>query len=90
MPRYLVEHDFASDTDLPAWQDGTGVSRDAAGGHAIEGVTWMDTYVSADYTKTFCIYHAPTPEAIRRYAEKNRLPVNRITEIMLPEPFFCR
>jgi hypothetical protein len=90
MPRYLVEHDFASDTDPQARRDEAGVPRDPADGHVIEGVTWMDSYVSVDYTKTFCIYHAPTPEAIRRYAEKNRLPVNRITEIMLPEPFFCR
>ena len=31
-----------------------------------EGVTWVHSYVSEDKMKTFCVYDAPNPEAIRR------------------------
>lgn len=40
--------------------------------------------------KTFCVYDAPDPEAIRRTAEKNNLPVDRITRVTVLDPYFCR
>jgi Protein of unknown function (DUF4242) len=46
--------------------------------------------VSEDKTKTFCIYDAPSPEAIRRVAEKNKLPVDRITQVSVLDPYFYR
>jgi len=35
-------------------------------------------------------YDGPTPEAIRRVAERNGLPVNRITEVTVLDPYFYR
>jgi Protein of unknown function (DUF4242) len=35
--------------------------------------------------RTFCLYDAPTPEALRRAAILNRLPVDRIIEVRLIE-----
>ena len=32
-------------------------------------VTWVHSYVSTDKKKTFCVYDAPSPEAIRRTAQ---------------------
>jgi hypothetical protein len=49
-------------------------------------VTWIHSYVSADSTKSFCVYDAPTPEAVRLSAQANDLPVDRITEISVLDP----
>ena len=56
--------------------------------NADEGVTWVHSYVSDDRTKTFCVYDAPTPEAIRKAAARNRLPVERITQVRVLDPDF--
>ena len=45
-------------------------------------------YVSADKKLTFCIYDAPDPDAIRRAARRNALPIDRITEVRVLEPYF--
>jgi hypothetical protein len=39
-------------------------------------------------TKTFCIYDAPTPEAIRKAATQTGLPVDAITEVSVLDPYF--
>jgi hypothetical protein len=55
-----------------------------------DAVTWVHSYVSADKAKTFCIYDAPSQEAIRRAALRNDLPVDRITEVSVLDPYFYR
>jgi hypothetical protein len=50
-------------------------------------VTWIHSYVAVDAEKTFCIYEAPSPEAIRLAAASNNLPIDRITEISGLEPY---
>ncbi|MFM9843590.1 MAG: nickel-binding protein [Dongiaceae bacterium] len=37
---------------------------------------------------SFRIYDAPTPEAIRRVAQRNNLPIDRITEVRVLSPYF--
>jgi hypothetical protein len=44
--------------------------------------------VRDDKTKTFCIYDGPNPEAIRKVAEANGLPVDRISEVRVLDPYF--
>jgi Nickel responsive protein SCO4226-like len=58
--------------------------------NADSGVTWVHSYVSADKSTTFCVYDGPSPEAIRRVAELNKLPVDRITEVRVLDPYFYR
>ena len=58
--------------------------------NADEGVTWVHSYVSADKTKTFCVYDAPTPEAIRQTAARNELPIDQITEVSVLDPYFYK
>jgi hypothetical protein len=53
-----------------------------------EGVTWLSSYVSEDRGKTFCVYDAPNPEAIRKTAARNALPVDRITQVRVLDPYF--
>ncbi len=66
------------------------ICRNVIGSNAIEGVTWVNSYVRQDRMKTFCIYDAPSPEAIRRTAELNNLPVDRITQVSVLDPYFYR
>jgi hypothetical protein len=56
--------------------------------NASDQVTWVHSYVSADKKKTFCIYDGPSPEAIRRAAGRNQLPIERITEVQVLDPYF--
>ena len=51
-------------------------------------LTWVHSYVSMDKKNTFCIYDGPSPEAIRKVAERNGLPVERITEVRVLDPYF--
>ena len=51
-------------------------------------MTWVHSYVSADKTRTFCVYDAQTPEAIRQVARRNGLPVEAITEVSVLDPYF--
>jgi hypothetical protein len=76
---------------------GLGVRADAAGAevcgavvrrNADEGVTWLHSYVSDDGNRTFCVYDGPSPEAIRKAATVNKLPVDRITRISVLDPYF--
>jgi hypothetical protein len=46
--------------------------------------------VTTDKRTTFCVYDGPGPEAIRRAAETNQLPVDRITEVRVLDPYFFR
>ena len=52
-------------------------------------VTWVHSYVSADKQTTFCVYDAPTPEAIRKAAADNGLPVDSITQVSVLDPYFA-
>ncbi len=88
MPRYLVERTFSDGLNIPVTADGAHVCLTVVGRNAEEGVTWIHSYVSADKTATFCVYDAPDPEAIRRAAARNSLPVDQISEVSVLDPYF--
>ena len=88
MPRYLVERTFPDGLAIPMNDEGAQVCLTVVGNNAVEGVTWVHSYVTDDKGKTFCIYDAPSPEAIRTAAERNGLPVDRITEVRVLDPYF--
>jgi len=44
--------------------------------------------VTPDKQMTFCIYDGPDPEAIRRTATGNDLPIDSITEVRVLDPYF--
>lgn len=91
MPRYLVERDFANGLHIPVNADGARACRSVVDTNLTDGVTWVHSYVSTeDNRKSFCIYDGPNPEAIRRVAAKTSLPVNKITEVRVLDPYFYR
>jgi hypothetical protein len=90
MPRYLVERTFRDGLHIPIDEVGASVCSSVVDANAQESVTWVHSYVSEDNTKTFCIYDGPDPEAIRRVAKLNQLPVDSITRVTVLDPYFYR
>ncbi len=90
MPRYVVERIFPEGLLIPVNDQGGQVCLTVIGNNAQDGVTWVHSYVTDDKKKTFCIYDAPSPEAIRKVAQRNNLPVDRITEVSVLDPYFYR
>jgi hypothetical protein len=88
MPRYMVEREFAEGLHIPMDEVGAHSCAAVVQSNLAEQVTWVHSYVSADKTRTYCIYDGPTPEAIRRAAGRCRLPVTRITEVRVLDPYF--
>jgi len=46
-----------------------------------EGVRWLYSFLSADKRKTYCLYEAPSAEAIRRAAARAGLPADVVVEV---------
>jgi len=87
MPRYVVERTFPEGLAIPAGADGAQVCEAVVDRNGTQGVTWVHSYVSEDKRKTFCVYDAPTPEAIRKTAVLNEIPVDRITQVRVLDPY---
>lgn len=88
MPRYVIERDFPDGLIIPIDAQGATAALGVVAKNAEQEVTWVRSYVSEDKKKTFCIYDGPSPEAIRNSAKKNGLPIHRITEIRVLDPYF--
>jgi hypothetical protein len=90
MKRYLVERSYPEAVELPINEKGCLIVQDVVSKNTEEQVVWIHSYVSADKMKSFCIYEAPSPEAIRKAAKRNGLPVDRITEVSFLDPYFFK
>lgn len=88
MPRYMVERSFPEGLNIPVDDKGAGICLTVVDANAQGGVTWVQSFVSSDKKKTFCIYDAPTPEAIKEAAKRTSLPVNSITPVSVLDPYF--
>ena len=90
MPRYLVERTFSTGADGTTAPDGGAADHcdDVIRANAREGVTWLHSFVTPDRCRSFCIVDSPSPEAIRVAAQATALPVDRITEVRVFDPYF--
>lgn len=76
MPVFLIERNFAEKLE---------VTKDSA----LEvnlinedvGVNWLISFLSADKKKTYCLYEAPSVEAIREAAVRAGLPADVVIEV---------
>ncbi len=87
MPIFMVERQFAEELELTA-DDADGVNRI----NDDESVRWLYSFLSADKRKTYCLYEAPSPEAIRRAAVRAGLPADVVVEVtdrVLPDASFA-
>jgi hypothetical protein len=84
MPLFVIERNFADRLELTK-EDSDGV----VAVNADVGVSWLFSFLSADKKKTYCLYEAPNPEAIREAARRNGIPADVIIEVseLRPEQF---
>ena len=85
MPRFLIERNFAEQVEM---------NRDRAAEITLinedTGVEWLFSFLSADKKKTYCLYEAPSAEAIREAARRLNIPADVIIEVgseLRPEMF---
>jgi hypothetical protein len=76
MPLYLIERNFAEQLNVTR-EDATAVCQV----NADAGIEWLFSFLSADKKKTYCLYEAPNPDAIRDAARKLNLPADVIVEL---------
>ena len=88
MPRYIVERTFPDGLRIPMNTEGNAICGKVGANNILHGVTWVHSYVTEDRRKTFCVYDGPNPDAIRKVAELNGLPVDQITKVTVLDPFF--
>jgi hypothetical protein len=76
MPLYLIERNFAEQVSATP-EIATAITEV----NANVGIQWIFSFLSADKRKTYCLYEAPNPEAIREAARKLNLPADVIVEL---------
>ena len=76
MPLYVIERKFADQLDLTA-DDVRAI--DAV--NADEGVSWLFSFITADKLRTYCLYEAPSPDAIMEAARRANVPADEIVEV---------
>jgi hypothetical protein len=76
MPLFMIERRYSDVLELSAE-----VAADVNRVNDDEGVRWLYSFLSADKRKTYCLYEAPTADAIRRAAERAGLPADVVVEV---------
>ena len=76
MPRFLIERNFAEELEVTK-DDVDRVQRI----NDEVGVKWLFSFLSADKKKTYCLYEAPSADAIRQAAKRANIPADVIIEI---------
>jgi hypothetical protein len=88
MARYVVERTFEEGLHIPVSSDGAEACLGVVDRNAEVGVTWVHSYVTSDKSKSFCIYDGPDEDAIRRAAQRNQHPVDKVTKVTVLDPYF--
>jgi hypothetical protein len=83
MPLYMIERSFAERLNLS--EDDVEVIEEINGD---EGVSWLFSFLSADRRRTYCLYEAPSPEAILAAARKADVPADAVVEVGAATPQF--
>ena len=76
MPLYMIERTFAEELDLSG--DDIRLIEEV---NSDEGVRWLFSFLSADRRRTYCLYEAPSPAAIRAAADRVGVPADEIVEV---------
>lgn len=76
MPLYVIERTFADQLDLTS--DDVRLIDEA---NADEGVSWLFTFLSADRRRSYCLYEAPSPDAVVAAARQANVPVDAVVEV---------
>ena len=81
MPVFMIERRYSDVLELNAdIVEGVNKINDD------EGVRWLYSFLSADKRKTYCLYEAPSVEAIREAARRNGIPADVIVPVSELQP----
>lgn len=75
LPYFIIERSFAEAITLPFDAQFLNEVNDE------EDVRWIFSYLALDRTHTYCLYEAPSAEAIRLAADRAGIPADAITEV---------
>ena len=76
MPLFIIERTFADQLNLT--NDDVNVIEEI---NADEGVRWLFSFLSADRRRTYCLYEAPSADAIMAAAKRANVPADEIVEV---------
>jgi hypothetical protein len=76
MPLYVIERTFAEQLELTS--DDVRQIEDV---NQEIGVSWLFSFLSADRHRSYCLYEAPSPEAIIAAAKRANVPVDSVVEV---------
>lgn len=84
MPRFMIERNFAE--ALEVTKDDVDQVQQI---NDQERVKWLFSFLSPDKRKTYCLYEAPSAEAIRIAARRANIPADVVIEVsdLRPEMF---
>lgn len=77
----MIERTFAEDLDLSS-EDVELIEEI----NADEGVRWLFSFLSADRRRTYCLYEAPSPDAIIAAAQQANIPADAVVEVGAASP----
>jgi Protein of unknown function (DUF4242) len=81
VPLYVIERAFAEELELTS-EDVRLIDEV----NADEGVRWLFSFLSADRRHTYCLYEAPSPDAILAAAKRANVPAGAIVEVGAASP----
>ncbi len=84
MALYVIERSFADQLDLT---DADVELIEEVNGD--EGVRWLFSFLSADRRRTYCLYEAPSPDAILAAAQRANVPADAVVEVSAATPQFA-
>ena len=76
MPLYVIERRYAEQLEMTS-EDVTLLEEV----NADEGVSWLFSFLSADRHRSYCLYEAPSPDAIIAAAARAGIPADVVTEV---------
>jgi len=83
MALYMIERSFADQLDLT--DDDVELIEEV---NSDEGVRWLFSFLSADRRRTYCLYEAPSPDAILAAARRANVPADVVVEVSAATPQF--
>jgi hypothetical protein len=88
MPKYIVERTFPGEAKASAGASGAAASMADLERNCDLGVTWVQSFISEDRARSFCVFEAPTPEALRKALTRTALMIEAITQVRVLDPWF--
>jgi hypothetical protein len=76
MPLYVIERHFAEQVEVK--DESVRLIEEI---NAEEGVNWVASFLTANRQQTYCLYEAPSPDALVAAAKRAGLPADVVVEV---------